>query len=157
MLLQEKVQKDDKIVLSVVLFRLNNEWFALNTHLFAEIAPSKKCHYIPHRSTPFLLGFVNLRGQFVLCISLYHLLSIPLAKTMQKGQRLLALEKDDKKFAFYADEVFGVCHCPLSLIQTPSVQDNYLKGFFTWEDHKIGLLDESFLFQNFHRSLCEQK
>jgi chemotaxis-related protein WspD len=167
------VQKDKRTdlsqtELSVVMFRLNAEWFALNTSIFAEVAPRRQCHRIPHISNPFWLGFVNLRGQIFVSVSLHHLLSldsqveIPSNNKIEPYQRLLAIKKDDIKFTFLADEVFGVYRLIQSTLQDPPVtaaksRDNYLKGIFNWMNHRVGLLDESIIFSDLKRKMCERK
>lgn len=169
-LLVQKEKNDDTGFkeISVVVFRLNEEWFALNTSLFAEVAIHRKCHPIPHLSSPFLLGFVNLRGQIFVCVSLHQMLSLvdqPMLQTDQKYeqvQRLLALKKDEVKFTFIAEEVFGVCRFNHSILQPPPVtvaksKDNYIKGIFRWKDFYVGLLDEALIFQNLQRKICEQR
>lgn len=158
----EKAKNEQQTEISVVIFRLNSEWFALNTTVFAEIAPPRKCHSIPHRSNAFLLGFVNLRGQFVLCVSLHHLLGIHEEKDQRDVSRLVALKKENMKFAFYVDEVFGVYHCQKSCIQSPPVtliksKENLLQGIFSWEMRSIGLLDEVLIFRSFQGRVSERK
>lgn len=157
---QEKFLHDNQAECSVVLFRLNDEWFALNTFLFSEIAPPRKCHTIPHRTNAFVLGFVNLRGQFVVCVSMHHLLAVE--NPVPQAGRLLALKKNDVRFTFYAEEVFGAYHCPFSILQPTPItlsksKDNYLKGIFKWQNNNVGLLDEDLIFQHFRRRVCERK
>jgi chemotaxis-related protein WspD len=165
---KEQTTQTNPTELSVVMFRLNEEWFAMNTLVVAEVAVLRQYHRIPHRSSSFLLGFVNLRGQFFICVSLYHLLAISCPATPQinkqtgQCQRLLALKKEEMKFTFHVDEVFGVYHCNFSMLEAPPVtlsksSDNYLKGMFSWRNYNVGLLDETLIFQNLQRRICERK
>lgn len=167
------VQKEKSIdlshtELSVVIFRLYAEWFALNTSIFAEIAPCRKHHRIPHVSNPFFLGFVNLRGQIFVSVSLHHLFSlqsqteVPSNIKIAHYQRLLAIKKEDIKFTFQADEVFGVYRFIQSALQDPPVtvvksHHNYLRGIFNWRNHCVGLLNESIIFKDLQRKMCERK
>lgn len=154
--------------LSVVIFRLNHEWFALNTTIFVEIAPLKKGHGIPHLSNSVCLGIVNLRGQIFTTISLQNFLSLEypqegfINNQIQTYQRLVAVKKEDIKFTFLVDEVFGVYHVVQCAIQDPPVtisrsQDNFLKGIFNWMNHRVGLLDDSKMFDEIQRKMRERK
>src|SRR5262245_31379275 len=96
---------------SVVVFRLGEEWLAVSTSIFSEIAPLRPLHRIPHRSGPLLLGLINLRGQLRLCISLHDLLQIEKRESSEKiGKqklyaRLVAVRKGAERWIFPVDEV----------------------------------------------------
>lgn len=88
--------------LSVVIFRLGDEWLALPTQTLQEVvalgtavspasgdeaqapgidlpasalAPRCVIHSLPHRRGSVVLGLVNVRGELVICVSLGRLLS----------------------------------------------------------------------------------
>jgi chemotaxis-related protein WspD len=63
--------------LSAVLFRLANEWLALPTSVFQEVAALRTTHSLPHRHGGLLLGLVNERGELLICVSAARLLGIP--------------------------------------------------------------------------------
>ena len=54
---------------SLVLFRLQNEWLAMPTHNFQEVAERRPIHSLPRRREAALLGLANVRGELVICIS----------------------------------------------------------------------------------------
>ena len=66
---------------SVLIFRLGEEWLAFRTQTVAEVTLPRPVHRIPHRSNSILVGIVNLQGQVQLCVSLHSLLSVPTAST----------------------------------------------------------------------------
>ena len=66
-------------LISVLIFRLGQEWLAFPTHTVAEATLPRPVHTIPHRSSATLLGLVNLRGTLQLCVSLHGLLGVDLA------------------------------------------------------------------------------
>lgn len=146
---------------SVVVFRLNEEWLAISTLIFAEVATRRKFHHLPHRSSRILLGIVNLRGQLKLCISLSNLLEIANTndrKENEKYNRMMAIKKDDMQWIFPVDEVYGIFRCNFSHLQNVPVtitksNANYLKGVFAWEGKSVGYLDEDLLFSHLQRSV----
>ncbi len=149
---------------SVVVFRLDGEWLALKTALFAEIAHVRPIHRIPHRSGPLLLGMINLRGQLRLCVSLHHLLQLEEGVKEQKEgghrqyARMVAIRKGDEQWIFPVDEVYGNFRTRVAKLENVPVTvakstANYLRGVMAWEGKSVGLLDEELLFQSLRRSL----
>ncbi len=62
--------------ISVLVFRVGDEWLAADIGLLVEIAELRPIHTIPHRSNSVLVGLVNIRGELPLCVSLGGLLGI---------------------------------------------------------------------------------
>lgn len=161
---KEKLGESETAEHSVVIFRLNQEWLAISTLIFAEVATYRKIHHLPHRTGPILRGVVNLRGQLKLCIALQNLLeietneSLPLEHQRDKYHRMLAIKRDDQNWIFPVDEVYGVFKCDMSHLQNVPVtitksRANFLKGVFAWEGKSVGYLDEDLLFQSLQRSV----
>lgn len=61
-LAEEKGEDKAADTLSVLIFRLGQEWLALPTHVCQEVAEMRPIHILPHRSGPVLLGLANIRG-----------------------------------------------------------------------------------------------
>jgi chemotaxis-related protein WspD len=61
---------------SVVIFRIADEWLALPTILFKEIAGIGAIHSVPHRQNGVMLGLTNIRGELLVCVSLQELLGL---------------------------------------------------------------------------------
>ena len=61
---------------SVLIFRLADEWFSLGAESLTEVTPLRRIHTIPHRSNSVFAGMVNVRGQLLLCCSLHGLLGL---------------------------------------------------------------------------------
>ena len=72
-------QDRDRESISVLIFRLGQEWLAFRTQTVAEVTLPRPVHRIPHRSNEILIGLVNLRGQLQLCVSLHGLLGVDVA------------------------------------------------------------------------------
>ena len=64
---------DDQI--SVLVFRVADEWLALPVHALIEVMMPRPIHRVPYRAG-LLAGLVNIRGELQLCIHLAKLLGI---------------------------------------------------------------------------------
>lgn len=142
---------------SVLIFRLGEEWLAFRTKTVAEVTLPRPVHRIPHRSNAVLTGIVNLQGQVQLCVSLHGLLGATAAHT--PSSRLVVLRDTDRAetWAFGADSVVGVRQVPRSQWRSvPSTLINPAVGFsdtvLSWDGRTVGLLDEQRIFTAF-RSL----
>jgi chemotaxis-related protein WspD len=120
---------------AMMIFRIADEWLALNVGVVVEVAEPRSVHRIPHRSDRLLLGIVNIRGELQLCISLREQLGIqgidqlsgpgredaapssaagawsqPAAefRSAQPVHRLLVVEREARRWAFVVEEVAGV-------------------------------------------------
>ena len=147
---------DDHVLLqgeavSVLIFRLGEEWLAFRTQTVAEVTLPRPVHRIPHRSNAVLTGIVNLQGQVQLCVSLHGLLGATAA--LASPSRLVVLRDADRAetWAFAADEVVGVRRVPRSQWRSvPSTLINPAVGFsqavLSWDGRSVGLLDEQRVF-----------
>lgn len=99
---------------SLCLFRLAAEWFALPTGMLSQGVESRAWRRIPHRNRAGLLGLVNVGGDLILCFSLHALLEVdrtPDAEAARRtGQRpgLLVCGEPARRFAFPTDDTLGV-------------------------------------------------
>ncbi len=144
---------------AVLLFRLGEEWLALDVRHAVEVAPARPARRIPHRSDRLLSGLVNIRGELHLCVSLRELLEID-GNNASTGQspRLLVVEHRQQRWVFQVEEVLGVQRVPLSeLGPVPSTvarrPAHYTRGVFTREGKNVGLLDEDRLFESLKRRI----
>ena len=106
-------QERSKNTLSIIYFRLGNEWFSLSTRNFIEVSQVKSVHKIPHQKRHFVNGLVNVNGTVRLCFSLSKLLGVTdinHGDQMKHGvyQRYLVVQINDKDYVFPVDEVGGV-------------------------------------------------
>src|SRR5580765_4549406 len=95
--------------LSVVIFRLGSEWFALPTQVFQEVSERRPMHTLPHRRRGIALGLVNVRGELLVCASLARLLGFeerrPLGIRPGQVELLLVVNWRENRLAFPVDEV----------------------------------------------------
>ena len=124
---QPPVNRD---LLSMVIFRLHDEWLALATACLVEVTPLRPVHRVPQRSNLVFVGVVNIRGQLHLCVSLHGVLGIQPAdagpaalnasdteRTVGR-QRLMVIEHRGGRWVFAVDEVLGVESVPRSVAQS---------------------------------------
>jgi chemotaxis-related protein WspD len=70
---EERVEQD---LLSLVIFRLHDEYLAVQARGLVEVTLPQPIHAIPHRTSEVVLGLVNIRGQLRICVSAHGLLGI---------------------------------------------------------------------------------
>jgi chemotaxis-related protein WspD len=149
-------------VASLVLFRIQNEWLAMPTHNFQEVAERRPIHSLPRRREAALLGLANVRGELVICISLGHLLQIDQSPSLdvlrRDYQRLLVLQGESNRLAFPVDEVHGPQRFHPQEFQGPPAtaaraSARYAQATVQWQDRTAGLLDPHLIFSTLQRNL----
>jgi chemotaxis-related protein WspD len=168
LLAKQKIEEEVTTETSIVIFRLVNEWLAISTAIFSEVAQVRTLHRIPHRKESILLGMVNLRGQLTLCVNMQNLLEIESPATSESYKkpqlgdtaykRMLAIQQEQENWIFPVDEVYGIFHCEVSRLENVPVTiakstANYLKGVISWNNRSVGYLDEGLLFYSLRRSI----
>jgi len=140
---------------SLLLFRLGDDWLALDARSVVEVTEVRPSHRVPHRTNAVLVGLVNLRGQLHLCASLHGLLGVDPSAAGPAGRggvpRMVVIRGADGPWVFAADEVLGVhkvagdrlCGVPATLAD-PAV--SYSQAVFDWGGRSVGYLDERRLF-----------
>ncbi len=138
-----------RLDVSVVVFRVGGEWFALDTRLFVEVASWRRPHRIAHRGGA-LAGLVNIRGQLHLCLHLNHVLQLEAPPaTPPPTARILVIALDDVMWAVIADEVQGVQAFARDTVRTPprtTGDGGHLRGVTSWNGFDVGVLDSEALF-----------
>lgn len=152
--------------LAAVAFRIGREWLALPAGLVEEIIELRMVHSLPHRSSPILLGLVNIRGKLQLCVSVAALLGIESGGGMEqkKGRRsvyprMLVLRGEQHSFVFAADEVLGTHRYAAKEVESlPATLSGALTKFSTGAlrlaDRNVGILDHELLLYALSRSLA---
>jgi len=147
---------------STVIFRLANEWLAMPTQAFQEIAERRTTHSLPHRRRGIVLGIVNIRGELLICASLGRLLGLESTAMTQRQlmtfDRLLVSEWNAQRFAFPVDEVHGVHRFHSADLREPPATVTHsgmscATGIFPWRNFAVGFLDPESLFAALNRNL----
>jgi chemotaxis-related protein WspD len=145
---------------SAVVFRVVGEWLALPTAVFLQIAPRRAVHSLPHRRAALVSGVVNVRGELLVCVSLAAALGLAAsAGKPPPTARHAVVGRGADRFVFEADEIAGlhrydakdVAPVPATLAHAQAV---HTRGFLTWQERPVGLLDDGLLFHTFNRGLA---
>jgi chemotaxis-related protein WspD len=164
-------QEAERDLRSVVIFRLNAEWLALDTIHLVEITDPHTVHSLPHRTNPVLIGMVNVRGQLRLCVSLHGLLGVgaappdaalKVATVGKPGQatyaRMIIIQLRGEEWVFPADEVLGVQRFTVAQFRkAPSTYtplNSHTQAVLDWKGHTVGHLDTERLVTSL-RSHCQ--
>jgi len=151
--------------LSVLLFRVAEEWLALPIEVLVEVTTPRPVHRVPYR-TGILAGLINIRGELHLCVHLTKLLGIDDRSAPQPDdtpaapspRRYLVTCHENNRWVFPVDAVDQVCRIARSEVKPPpaTIQRaaNHLsRGVFPWEGRPIGLLDDVRMFDVLQRRL----
>lgn len=148
---------------SALVFRINEEWLAVRTEAFQEVAERRPVHSLPHRRLGLVLGLVNIRGELLICVSLGHLLGLertPPCQTLRRTyDRLLVAGWDGNRLVFPANEVRGIHRFQMSELREPpstlaKSNSTFTQGLLSWAGRTVGLLDADRLFSSLNRSLA---
>ncbi|MCO6459145.1 MAG: chemotaxis protein CheW [Pirellulaceae bacterium] len=161
--LAEEVGQEFSDNVALLVFRIADEWLALDVDAIVEVATPRALHRVPYRTSDAFLGIVNLRGELQLCVSLRALLGIPAADPLAADQsaaphatrtaacRLIVCQGEGQRWVFAADEVAGVQQ--VGTHQLGSVPATVAKGprrlasgVFRWGERHVGRLDSQRLF-----------
>jgi chemotaxis-related protein WspD len=145
--------------LSVVVFRLHAEWFALRTALFVEVTEQRSPHTVPFRTGATFTGLVNVNGELLLSVSLARLLGVADSGGAPPVRpRTCVVTRERERVAFPVDEVLGVRRveeaalkpAPVTVAKSPAA---HTVSLFECDGRNVGLLDEEKLFAALGRNL----
>jgi chemotaxis-related protein WspD len=168
-ILRREKERAPEETLSLLVFRLHSEWFAIATTAVEGIYELSAVHSIPHSKSPLLNGVVNIKGRLQLCIALDALLEIEggddevgadvfVCDAGIIHSRLVGIEHAGDKWYFPVDEVVGVMQVvPDQLGNVPATVQksdvNFLKGLFNYHGDTIAYLDTDLVFAALSRAV----
>jgi chemotaxis-related protein WspD len=152
----------ERATVSVLIFRIANEWFALQSTSLTEIAGLRPIHSIPNRRNGIVLGLVNIRGELVVCVSLRDILNVAAADPATRNElsaRLLVMQREGASTVCPVDEVHGIERFTTRdlgvLPATVSgAASRYTCATLSWSGRTVGVLDERMLFQAVTRNVA---
>jgi chemotaxis-related protein WspD len=159
-------REEGRVDESVVVFRLGEEWFALGTGCFQEVAKKRPVHPLPHRRNRVVQGVANVRGSLLTVISLPVLFGLPEGQgEPEPGVRrmspplALVLKDKGRGLVCPVDEVQGVRRfhaeqlrdVPATLAKTTA---SHARAAVMEEGATLCLLDEEQVFNSIYRSLA---
>jgi chemotaxis-related protein WspD len=146
--------EDDEVgeELSILVFRLCDEWLALPVDVLVEVTTLRDIHRIPHRGG-LLSGLVNIRGELHLCFRLDLLLGVGRSNEIAANEnpRLIVIHRGSEGWVFAADEVDQVHRVSIRNLvpAAPTLSRSAAKmnrGVLQVHGNSVGLLDQSKLF-----------
>ena len=161
-LLSAPVKAADAEDLSVLIFRLGEEWLTIPTVVVVEVTSTRPIHTVPHRSNAIFVGLVSLRGQLHLLVSLSALLNLTKSQAVpvrQGAERLIVIRKDSRTWVFETDEVLEVQRFAQSaLSNVPSTlvnpESSFSKAVLDYKGKSLGFLDDQRIFDAL-REVCK--
>jgi chemotaxis-related protein WspD len=165
-ILSKKVAEEAAGSVAIIVFRIEEEWLALDVDAVVEVTEPRPVHRVPHRTDRLLAGIVNIRGELQLRVSLRALLGIDGTDCSPDGgsnvsgkssYRLLVIERDGQRWAFAVDEVAGVYRVRTDQLgNVPTITAKNVKrlasAVFTCEGRSVGRLDVDRLFDSLEGS-----
>lgn len=160
LLAQDKEQQRfDRISLGI--FRLEKEWFALPVQLFKVVTEPSTIHTLPHRSNKTFLGLISIQGEIKICISLHELLGLERTTSTSNTtvyKRMVVIEKEGNQWVFGVDEVYGIHRVTIESLQNvPTTISKaigaYTKSIIKLQQKSIAYLDEDLLFYAIGRNV----
>jgi len=148
---------------SVLLFRLGDEWLALQSACIDEITPLRSIHSLPRTEGTLIKGLVNIRGELKLCVSLGVLLQLEKAREdyvsdREIHERMISVTWNEQSFVFPASEVHGIHrYSERELEASPATvsksKSSFTAGIVKWQDRHVGVLDTELLFYALSKGL----
>ena len=163
-LLARKKDVDSGHPLTVIIFRVGDEWFSLPVNYLQQVETRRVIHSIPHRNSAMVKGVVNVAGEVKMCFSLGALLGIERASTLDSTQRtavyegLIVLKNGKHSYVFPVTEVLELTRISLEELKAvPSTVSalaaSYLLGLAQHGELRVGHLDADLIMAGFERSL----
>jgi purine-binding chemotaxis protein CheW len=130
--------------MQVVVFKLNNEQFAIETNRVQTINDSIQVTKVP-MAPSYIKGLINLRGNVISLLDINLLLDIP--KEASAEENIIIVEREDELIGISVDQVDEVIDVEENLIEksTDSSKD-YIQGVINFQDRIVTLINIDKLF-----------
>ncbi|WP_251860538.1 chemotaxis protein CheW [Clostridium sp. Marseille-Q2269] len=126
--------------MQVVIFKLNNEQFAVQTDKIQSINDSMEITKVP-KAPSHIKGLINLRGNIISLLDINLLLDIP--KEDEGQNNIIILEMEDELVGISVDDVYEVLDVEENLIERSSDErkKEYIEGIINFQDRIVTLID----------------
>ncbi len=136
---EHKINRDEH---SFLLFKLNNEKFAIDVSKinYVEVFDdAKKGVYVPKEK--YIAGIYQIKKRLINLIDLKKLLNIEGAL----GENIFILKKDNSYLGLAVDEVLNIVTISENEINSLKDDKDIIKEFFLLKDETISIINENFL------------
>ncbi|MBL1275269.1 MAG: chemotaxis protein CheW [Ectothiorhodospiraceae bacterium] len=139
---------------SVMVFRISEEWFSLPTACLEEVTEQRTIHRIPRNRNKEVEGIVNIAGEIQICYSLENILGIKHVSLAEENitimGRFLVVLLGDKNYVFSVDQVSGLCGYAIDELQPPPATLEFegsgmLLGVLNNSNNNVAVLDIALL------------
>jgi Chemotaxis signal transduction protein len=133
--------------MQVVIFKLNNEQFAVETAKVQSINDAMEITRVP-KAPEHIKGLINLRGNVISLLDINLLLDVP--KEEEKQNNIIILEMEDELVGITVDQVDEVLDVEEDIIEKISDDRKkaYIEGIINFKDRIVTLIDIDKLLSN---------
>ncbi|EJP6470978.1 chemotaxis protein CheW [Clostridium sp. FAM 1755] len=126
--------------MQVVIFKLNNEQFAVQTDRIQSINDAMEVTKVP-KAPAHIKGLINLRGNIISLLDINLLLDIPKGDKSQNN--IIILEIEDELVGIVVDDVYEVLDVEENLIErfSDEKRKEYIEGIINFQDRIVTLID----------------
>ncbi|MBA5851091.1 purine-binding chemotaxis protein CheW [Clostridium sp. cel8] len=136
--------------MQVVIFKLNEEQFAVETSKVKSINDSMKITKVP-KAPAYIKGIINLRGNVISILDINLLMDVPKQKDNKESENsIIILEMEDELVGIVVDQVDEVMDLDEKVIEKVNDENkkNYIEGVINFKDRVVTLIDIDKLFSN---------
>lgn len=130
---------------SLVIFSLNNEWYAFTLEALREILRFRPYTRIPN-SPEDILGVMNMRGNMIVVVNSYNRLGLNSPSLWTRKHRIAILNVDGDLLGLIVENVAHVAHIGDEELQLPPIhlpikKAAFVKHIFIYQDQVVSYLD----------------
>jgi purine-binding chemotaxis protein CheW len=124
----------------VVIFKLGNEQFALNTDKVQGINDAMEITKVPN-APGFIIGLMNLRGNVIALLDINILLDVP--KASQNQDNIIIIDTENELLGIAVDQVEDVLDIDADIIEKPvdDFRKEYVEGIINFKDSIATLIN----------------
>lgn len=124
--------------MQIVVFKLGNEYFAVETEKVQSINDSMGITLVP-KAPDYIKGLINLRGNIKSLVDINLLLKV---NSNKEQNNIIILNVKDEEIGISVDEVEEVLDIDENLIQKIDDKSNqYIKGIVNYNDRLFTIID----------------
>ncbi|MCP4109942.1 MAG: purine-binding chemotaxis protein CheW [Desulfobacteraceae bacterium] len=130
----KNIRENNKIIeveeekTELVIFSLDNNYYAFNGEDIKEILPYEEITYVPG-CPDFIIGIINVRGDIESVLNIHVLMGLPETKSPKNSRIIIAFKKNIRS-GILVDSVEDVIEVPTNLIKRPiSTLDKAVREF----------------------------
>ena len=133
--------------MQVVIFRLNNEQFAVETSKVQSINDAMEITKVP-KAPSYIKGLINLRGNVISLLDINLLMDIP--ESDKSESNIIILEMEDELVGVTVDQVDEVLDLEENIIEKINDERKkaYIEGIVNLEGRVVTLIDIDKLLSN---------